>query len=518
MRKKSGKTGFAKYGNVLLATATAVSLLAGCAGGGKDAEEKNPAQDQGEAKKSPVKISIMANLHTPEVPSDLIEKLVEEKTNTQLDIQWVPDGSYEEKLNASFATGTLPQAVYMKNQSTLILFKDAIRDGQFWEIGPLLKDYPNLNNFNPAVMNNTSVDGKIYALYQERPLSRQGIIYRKDWADRLGLSAPKNVDELYDMLKGFTENDPNGSGKKDTIGLTDRSDLIYGAFKTISSYFGTPNNWSEEDGKLEPEFMHPGYMETMKYFRKLHEEGLINQDFPVTSKTDQQNLFITGAAGMYIGAMGDVVSLHQKMVEINPDIELEVHNRIEGPDGLGIWAIPGYGSAVLFPKSSVKTEEDLKDILSFYDQLMSPELANLIYYGVEGTHYNIVEGKASPVEDAKLTEREVKPYQAIMVGGPSTIDMLEGYFKLPVKAKAEELIIDNENFLIHDPTAPLDSQTYTERGVRLQEIIKDATYNFILGKLDEAGFQNEVDRWLKEGGSQIIEEFNESYQKAKSNG
>lgn len=509
-----------KYGNGLIAAAAAVSLLAGCgAGGGQQAGDKEPAQQQGSAPKGPVKISMMANLHTPEVPSDLIEKMVEEKTNTELDIQWVPDGSYEEKLNASFATGTLPQAVYMKNQSTLIMFKDAIRDGQFWEIGPLLKDYPNLSKLNPAVLHNTSVDGKIYALYQERPLSRQGIIYRKDWADKLGLSEPKNTDELYQMLKSFTEGDPNGSGKKDTIGLTDRSDLIYGAFKTVSSYFGTPNNWGEEDGKLIPEFMHPGYMETMKFFKKLHQEGLINQDFPVTSKTDQQNLFITGVAGMYIGAMGDVVSLHQKMVDINPDIELEVHNRVEGPDGkLGVWAIPGYGSAVLFPKSSVKTEEDLRNILDFYDKLMAPELTNLIYYGVEGTHYNVVEGKASVVDDTKLTDREVKPYQAIMIGGPSTIDMLEGYFKLPVKAKAEELTVDNENFLIHDPAAPLDSPTYTERGVRLQEIIKDATYNFILGKLDEAGFQGEVDRWLKEGGNQIIEEFNASYQMAKSNG
>lgn len=47
-----------------------------------------------------------------------------------------------------------------------------------------------------------------------------------------------------EVAKAFTENDPDGNGKKDTTGFMDRSDLVYGAFKTLSSYFGTPNYWT----------------------------------------------------------------------------------------------------------------------------------------------------------------------------------------------------------------------------------------------------------------------------------
>ncbi|TLS49221.1 extracellular solute-binding protein [Paenibacillus antri] len=519
-----------KRASMLLAAFTALAVTAGCgsASTGGSNEPEQPANNAGtgaqaetktepEAPKEPFKLSIMANLHTPEVPSDKIEKLVEEATNTELDIQWVPDGTYDEKMNASFATGTLPQATYIKNQTSLIMLRDAIRNNQFWEIGPLLEQYPNLSKLNPEVLKNTSVDGKIYALYQERPLSRQGLIYRKDWADKLGLSAPTNVDELYAMLKAFAENDPDGNGAKDTIGLTDRSDLVYGAFKSVSSWFGTPNGWGELDGKLTPEFMFPQYMETMKYIKKLHEEGLINQDFPVTSKTDQQNLLITGKAGAYIGSMGDVVSLDSKITEVNPNALLDVQNKINGPDGkFGIWAIPGYGSVVLFPKSAVKSEDELKNILAFYDKLMSPELANLIYWGVEGEHYTMEGGKVVPIEDTKITDRDVKPYQALQIGGISTIDgFFEAKHLLPAKEKAEQLIVDNNNYLIHDPTAPLDSATFTQDGVRLQELIKDATYKFMLGDIDEAGFQAAVDTWLKQGGQKIIDEFNASYAQAK---
>ncbi|QYR23979.1 extracellular solute-binding protein [Paenibacillus sp. sptzw28] len=502
--------------HLLLTGLTTLALLAGCGGnagnggtGAAGSENAGQADGTDSSKKGPVKITMIATLHTPEVPSDKIEKLLEEKTNTELDIQWVPQGSYDDKVNASFATGTLPMAV----NTGLIFFRDAIRNGQFWEIGPYLEQFPNLKNLKPEVLKNTSVDGKIYSLYQERPLSRQGVIYRKDWADNLGLQAPKTIDDIYNMAKLFTEKDPDKNGANDTIGLADRNDMIYGAFKTVSSYFGTPNGWGEQDGKLMPEFMFPEYMDTMKFIQKLHKEGLINKDFPVTSKTDQRNLFISGKAGLYIGSLPDVVGLLEKAVEINPNAKMDVQNRIEGPKGVGIWSIPGYAAVVLFPKSSVKSEEQLKDVLAFYDKLMSPELANLMQYGIEGEHYTIKDGKVIPSTDTKLTEREVKPYAAVAIGGPRTIQMLESNYSTPEKAKAEELVKDNDNILINDPTAPLDSKTFNEQGTRLQEIIKDATYQFMLSSIDEAGFKAQVDRWLKEGGQQIIDEYNASYQK-----
>lgn len=459
-----------------------------------------------------VGISIMANLHTAEVPSDTIEKVLEEWTGTELSIQWVLDGIYDEKVYAAIASGTLPKALYLKNASSLAYFKDEIRSGLFWEIGPYLDDYPNLGRLKPEVLQNTSVDGKLYALYQERALARQGIIYRKDWADRLGLAAPETLDELYVMLKKFTYDDPDGNGRDDTFGLTDRNDLIYGAFKTIASYFGTPNRWGWHNDSLQPEFRSPEYMETMKFFRKLHEEGLINPDFPITSKQDQQELFTTGKAGVYVGAMGDVLSLEARLKANDPDAVLDVHNRVLGPNGYGIWATQGYGTVVLFPKSALPSEAELREVLAFYNELMSPELANYIYWGIEGQHYTVRDGKALAVNAFELREKDVKPYQALMIGGPSTIEgMLAPVTLNQAKDKAERLILDNERFLINDPTVPLESPTYNEIGIRLEDNMRDATYQFILGMIDENGYETQFKRWLNDGGQQIIAEYNAAY-------
>ncbi|MCG1021854.1 extracellular solute-binding protein [Sutcliffiella horikoshii] len=460
----------------------------------------------------PYSISIMANLHTPEVPQDKIKDLLEEKTNTKLEFQWVPDNNYEERLNTAFATGSLPQAVFMKNQTTFNQFKDAIRDDQFWEIGPYLDEYENLSKLKDQIIENTMVDDKIYSLYQGRPLSRQGIIYRKDWADNLGLSAPTTTEEFFEMAKQFTENDPNKSGKKDTIGVTDRSDLVYGAFYTVASWFGTPNEWGEgEDGKLKPAFMFPEYMQTLDYFKDLHENGYMNQDFPVTSKNDQQALFINGTAGIYVGSMGDVQSLYTDLAKVHPDAELAVHNYVEGPHGeYGIWSLPGYGNVVMFPKSSVKTEAELKRILAFFNDLMSPEVSNLIFWGIEGEHYSVVDGMGQPAEDTAKNDREVKPFQAIEIGEPETNGRYEGYHTYEPKAKSEELFVENEKYLIADPTLTLDSDAFLANGERLRTIIQDATYQYILRQIDKDGFEKAVQRWLDQGGQTIIDEFNES--------
>lgn len=485
-----------------LAVLLGMSFLAACSSGDSSSGKES----------SPIEFTIMTTLHTPEVPSDKIEKLIEEKTGTDINIQWVPDGNYIEKLNSAFATGTLPEATFLGNTTTFLQFKEAIRDDQFWEIGPLLDEFPNLKNLNEQSYKNTSVDGKIYALYQGRPAARSGLIYRKDWADKLGLSAPTNIDEFYEMARAFSEDDPDGNGKKDTFGITDRNDLIYGAFKTVSSWHGTPNNWGAKDGKVLPEFMFPEYIDTMKFFKELRDKGYINQDFPVTSKDDQQSFFKSGDAGMYVGSMGDVFAMNNDAVTLNPDVEFDVQNQIKGKDGkYRIWSLPGYGSVLLFSKSAVKTEEELKHILSFFDQLASKEVANLLFWGIEGEHFTVQDGAALQDTDAKLIDREVKPYQSMEIGEPATTGRYEGVATYDVRVKADELIRDNDNYLVQDISIPLESPTYIEIGERLNQTITDATYKFILGQIDEKGFEKIIEDWKKSGGDDIIKEFTEDY-------
>lgn len=294
-------------------------------------------------------ISIMAPLHFPHPPSEEIIAEIEELTNAKLEINWVPDGIYTDKMNTALSTNSLKKATFVKH-TDYIFVKNAIRSESFWEIGPYLKQFPNLRHLDEGILAQAAIEGRIYGLYTERPSSRQGIIIREDWLDNLKLGKPGTLEELYEVIKQFTLNDPDRNGRQDTVGLADRNDLVFGAFKTLSSYFGTPNNWGIAGKAVVPEFETASYMDTMNFMKRLYDEKLMNADFAVTSKEMQRDKIIRGAAGVYIGSMTDVQRLSDEAKQINPDARFTLVNRMQGPEGYRVWSIPNYNGLYLFSK------------------------------------------------------------------------------------------------------------------------------------------------------------------------
>ncbi|MDU4694690.1 MAG: extracellular solute-binding protein [Paenibacillus sp.] len=498
IRRTSGIRGLSALGGLLII----VSLLVGCMN--RDTHlQATTGEDQ-------PYLSILAPLHFPQPPSKEIMAKIEELTDVRLDLRWVPEGVYTDKMMTGLTTNSLAKVSFVKF-SDYHLVKNAIRSDVFWEIGPYLAEFPNLSQLDPEILDQAAVDGKVYGVYTERPSSRQGIILRKDWLDHLGLEEPKTLDELYEVLRQFTYGDPDGNGKQDTLGVVDRNDLVYGIFKTLSSYFGTPNNWKIEDGRVIPEFMTDEYMNTMNFMKKLYDEQLINLDFPLTSKEVQRDRFIRGEAGVLIGSMTDVQRLSIEARAINPDADFTLVNRIQGPYGYKVWSIPNFNGLYLFSKKMIPTEQDLRDALRFFDRTMDRDVANLMMYGFEGRHYRTENGKVIlPEETSQLRVNEVNPLYSLMIADIGNPNLMEVAQKEQLTQIAEQLSKDNEAFLVDDPTVRLSSPTYDERSAELSTIIGDATYNYILGRLNAEGFQQEIERWKQNGGQAVIREFEEA--------
>lgn len=454
-------------------------------------------------------------LHTASPPTDTIIKKIEEKTNAEVKFSWIPDASKEERINTSLASDSLADIVtltILDNSSV----RNALKSGMFWEVEPYLNEFPNLAKISEDTRRSASIAGKLYGIPFQKDLARNGVVIRKDWLDKVGLPVPKTMDELMEVAKAFTEKDPDGNGKKDTTGFMDRSDLVYGAFKTLGSYMGVPNYWKvSEDGKMTPEFDTEEYVKTMDYMKKLYDNGYINQDFAVTAKTDQQQKFAQGKAGIYVGALFDSKNLKNMAKGVQDNMELVLVNNIT-PTGSEserhIWAgNNGIGGLLAFPKSEVKDEAELKRVLKFVNDLMDDDTYALMTYGIKDVHYKVDENDAATIINQDLWQQEVQPFAS---SRPN-----ETGYKIhdsdPLKAESDKLIKENANYAVLNPAYSLESETFSTQGSELQKIITDATYKYILGKIDLNGFKDAVENWKKSGGSKIISEYEAAYQEAK---
>lgn len=514
--KQKGEKGHLK--TTLVSTcimAMSVSLLAACNTAAPAGSITPAAKETAQVaeNKALLDLSIMTIYYGTEPPKadneiiDAYEKLLNVKYNTT----WVPSASYNDKVNTTIASNTMPKVMLATDIKAPIIVNSA-RSGAFWEIGPLLKDYPNLSKMNPISVANSSIDGKTYGLYRPRPLSRAGVVFRKDWLDSIGMKAPTTIDEFYKMLQAFKEKDPDKNGKNDTIPFYVNQDL---AFTAVSSWFGVPNKWEVKDNKLSPEFMTKEYLEAMKFYKKLYAENLINQDFAVAKSTQIFENINKGKTGVYVGNMGDSTNKHADLYKLFPNAQIDVQNVINGTKGAKWPSEPGFNGVFLFPKTSVKTEAELKRILAAFDKLSSQEGTDLQYYGIKGKHWELENGKVKKLIDTdswNKLKNDVWAYELTYTKETSSV-ITDKDSPLSVKvAKATE---ENEKMVITNPGEAIISDTFSTKGPNLEKIYKDARTKFVMGQLDEAGWNAAIEQWRKEGGDKIIEEVSAGYAKKK---
>jgi len=491
-----------KLTTLAIIASMSISIFSGCS-----SKAKNTSTGDVASSSKVTNMSVMLPSFSTDVlaESSPVTKKLEKLTNTKLTFNWVPSTSYPDKLNITLASGDLPTILFVPEKSSSVL--SGVKAGAFWEIGSYLKDYPNLSKANKDVLWNTAINGKYYGLYRTRPYGRNGITFRKDWLANVGLEQPKTIDDFYKMLKAFTNNDPDKNGKNDTYGLAaSKSNMV---FNMMLPWFGAPNKWGEdESGKLAPDFTTTGYKDTLKFWKKLYSEKLINQDFAVFEPTKVADLFNNGKVGTLIDVADQAQRADDTMVKADPTKAnaVDVMGAVTGPDGLRNLPTSGYNGMFLFPKSSNKTEADLKKTLKFFDDANSKEGQIVINNGIENLTFKLVNGFTLPMEPAADKSLQAGLNQ-LGLGIPENNFYLP--VQTPVRIKVAKIQEENLKTTIANPAEPYVSKTYTTNGAQLDNIIEDARVKFIVGQIDEKGFDAAVALWKKSGGDAVASEYNE---------
>lgn len=489
----------------------AASVLAGC-GGKEEGTSPEQSPSSGAAAGNEQLVVTMALNQAGDIPAkgNAVEQAIMNHTNSKLDIQWIPQSTYDEKVSVMIASNEMPKIIKV-NYVPLII--SSIESGMFWEVGPYLKDFPNLSKQNEQHYKNISIDGKVYGVPLFRDIGRAAYNFRKDWMDQLGLKTPKTLEDWYNVQKAMVTQDPDKNGKQDSYGvvLDKQYNNGHSALLTrIAVSVGGVNRWGVVDGKMTPEILTKEYNEVLKLFRKMYAEKLINQDFAVLDNSEMGKYFDTGKAGIANSVAAGVKSQQDRLKANVPDGVVD-NSAFEGTSGIRLAGEPGHNGFLAIPKSSVKTEAEVKSLLGFLDKLMDEPVATLLMRGIENVHFtNTTDGKTE-FKDFTAFQREVKPYRDNLLN-------VEGYNVKPLKdtplgEKGTKMAAENAKYAIPNAALTLTSATNRERGQELEQIVNDAVTKYIMNVIDDAGWQKEVDNWLKSGGQKVINEFQASYDK-----
>jgi putative aldouronate transport system substrate-binding protein len=103
--------------------------------------------------------------------------------------------------------------------------------------------------------------------------------------------------------------------------------------------------------------------------------------------------------------------------------------------------------------------------------------------------------------------------QAMQV--PDGSGAMEGQVdKYTAKYKAaKKMIADNPDNFVINPAASYFSETFAQKSAQLDKIINDARVKYIMGEIDDKGWQQAMDSWRKSGGDKVLEELNAEHQK-----
>jgi putative aldouronate transport system substrate-binding protein len=458
---------------------------------------------------APTNIKIFIDYSMPQPPSadSQVQKEYEKKTNVKLDMTWIPAPDYTKRLNVALAAGDIADIIKI-NSVTNTVFRQMVQQGAFWDLTPYIKDYPNFAAIDQTVWESTKINQKTYAIPSGRPTDGGTFpLIRQDWLDKLGLKMPATMDDLYNVMKAFKNNKPDG--RSDTVGYTMRQ-----PFFLQDVFTQTNGTWKVIDNKLVEMNFRPEMIESLEYQRKLYDEGLIPRDFPVLKENQFWDIATNGSSGINVATPEGHFRYTEEQVKANPKVNWAPIPALSAKAGAKpfVSKAVGYNGLLAIPKKSV-SEEKLKAILSFINYGSGGEGLDLTLYGIKDVDYTIVDG--FKIATAAAANNSVGTGSWGKIFSTVVDDLWQYAAGMPKDVYERNMKIAKEKAKISvpDPSAGLVSETDLKLGSDYKKKISDMKTQVIIGKASMKDWEKFIEELKNDANYQkIITEMNAAYQ------
>lgn len=404
----------------IVATMSVLSVvLSGCGSGGDKDVKPTPSPSSGTSGTTAATstprpkltlnwfvTTVDNNSSLPSADKDFVKKVIDEKFNVDLKIQYMPFGTdYTNKVNLLVSSGQAPDMFVMGGRESNKYILDKVAANMTNYVTP--KTMPNYFKYwtNESELKQYQVQG----VFGRAPVpfaKTQYLSYyiRKDWLDKLGLKMPETNEQMIEVMKAFTLNDPDGNGKNDTYGLSANGNgSTFGRDFPAWYEHGRPAGFILEGDKLIDSGSDIAVTKILDDTKKLLAMKVVDPDWflnkpgQAIEKAAQGKIGIIWSSTREIAFDNNPASMQKKTKEVTG-----VQTADWQP--LHPWAKTGVGSEVIpgnpFMFSASASEDKIKRSVEIMDWLFGNEGFLLTKYGQEGVDYTKSGSKITVNPDA----------------------------------------------------------------------------------------------------------------------
>lgn len=487
------------------------------------------------------------------IENNVATKWAKEKFGINIKSLWSitdTNGAFATKLRLAMSSGQeMPDIVTLGTENQQ-LAQDLIDSGMFAEVGTLFDQYAsetwkNAMNLDSNVWNQYSRDGKRMGLpVLDFAYNHDYVLWiRQDWLDKLGMSAPKTMDELEQVMEAFKNQNPSGLAPDKvtplSIGFKTSMSTWMGDPSWIFGAHGTlPQQWNvAEDGSLEYGSVHPGMKEGLAKLNEWMNKGYIPKEAALWDENKTAEPAVAGTAGIIPGPYWMSGWPLIDTVKNAPEAVWKPVQIPAGPDGTAMRHGTQYTNGVTLIHKDMEHPEAFFTYQNYlFDNFAvskeGGEFANGLFEGydfeldangemvpndqIEGGYVNVV--RYLLVRDgARIPDEQMKALLKLAKGEKPESrlekDVAVNYGK-DTPAAAEVLLSQEEISKKNMFTGPVTA-TMKSKWDYLLKIENQTLNEIIYGKQPVESFDKFVETWKAGGGEQITKEVNEWYQSVK---
>ncbi len=407
-----------KVVTMALSASLIAGMLAGCGGGGSAANTSGNSSTSAETSTNQkiVQISYLAcdrgNVPASEgtMEDNWFTKWVNQEASKDIGVSVkiipVPNSQREQILATRLASGDAPDVCYSTDYTNI---SNYTANSGLTELTDLVDKYGvNIKKKIPAgYIDQLKVDGKLFAIPKySQTLGAYTTWIRKDWLDKLGLKAPTDLEELYNVLKQIKEKDPGNVGDKlipFALPAIANSSMMFIDQAILPGFFKDAPSGEQ---LVQPYYFLPQAKEAVRFLNKLYSEKLMGEFIVDKDQSQYKQKIVNGELGATIHTAYFLYSA------TNPPLLDSLRKNV--PDANYTAAYPwkdpgakenfyafyqgGAGNQWRFyiPKSSKNPEAAFK----FIDWMASDKFTEAIYFGInEGTDYKVADGMKVIADD-----------------------------------------------------------------------------------------------------------------------